>query len=224
MGENILNCSPVGGNIITDTSAVISFFGQEDTIANISIKARTDSVGKMAKEDNFDHLVIGDISFPRSYAKVFYEALWMQFFANNREIVDKIRQYDGYFDGYPENTANSAARVFDLVKKYGINGLASNVKSFTKELKEKKEQTGNKEKSELQEQFSQMDTMARRLVKEYCGVISLDEILSKAESEEVADLKIFRRLIRARYDEYDGNSSSDYTKRELDGIRQDFLK
>lgn len=215
---NILNCNPYNGNEITDTTARISFYGKIDSIDHIYANARRDKNGNIAGIDNLDHLYINGVKFPVTYCGVFYTALWWQFFSENKDIADRIRKlYDDYNDGMPEGIANSAARVFKLLKAYGLNGLYSNCKSFFMELRDK-----SKDRQGLMEEdtFETLDSQAKMIIRDNYGKMSKEQILDTVKKQPHYDILI--RLTDVRYDEYDKACSPDYILHELRKIKAEY--
>lgn len=216
---SLLNCDPITGNIITENFATVTYGGKEQSIRSIYLEARKNEKGEVAGADDFDHLLINGIPFPKSYGKVFYDSLWVQFFNHNKELVERIRSYDEFSDGLPEGSVNSAARVFRALKKYGFNGLATSVKPFTKELREKKEQSGAKEQLD---DFTYMDNVAKKMVKKYFGSMQRGEIVELSEKMDVPSEKTLKRLVGLRYDEKCGDISEAYCLSELSRLRQEY--
>lgn len=217
---NILNCSPNGGNVITDETATILFFGKKGTIADIYRSSRRTADGKIADTDNLDHIEIQGMKFSKSYLKMFYETLWLQYFIENSasKTEEKIRSYDGYYDGLKETTVNSAARVFWILKKYGMNGLKQNVKPLMSQIKERTR--GVKETSG----FQYLDNLAKRIIRENYGKYPREELSRLASFEDETSAKTFGRLLSIRYDEYEKNGTAAYIQNELMRIRDAYMK
>lgn len=128
----LLNCNRINGNIINESTAKIMFYSKFDTIANIYNESRVEKDGKL------DHFCIDEIDIEKEYAREFYIALWWTFFKENKELAKEITAYDKYDDGMPEGVANSTAKVFEIMKKYGVAGLGSNCKEFLILLRDKR--------------------------------------------------------------------------------------
>ena len=219
MGK-ILNCNSINGNIITENSAKICFYGEINTIHNIYNTARRDANGNIAQQDNFDHLQIKNVLLPKSYSAAFYEALWWQFFHENEKLIDMIRNYDEYDDGLDNNVMNSTARVFRLLKKYGMNGLSSNCKPFFTELKNKIKEAPVEE----EETFESLDFIARRYVKEYFGKAKREDIANELKKLNKKGISTLIQLMNIRYDECENSCSKDYIRNELRRIKVDYEK
>lgn len=238
---NVLNCNPANGNIITENSARIVFYGMEDSISNIYLSARKNASGVTAKSSDFSHLVINGITLEKSYCKSFYEALWYQFFNENPDLIEKIRSYDGYYDGLPDKAYNSTARVFRMLKDFGMNGLYSNIKPFLSELRAKtpkktenivkdietntlENDTEEAKLTNLLDRFNNMDLVVKRLVNKYYLVIEKSELINCEELKSFEDKDVLRQLISVRYDEKEGNCSKAYINNLLTSIRNKYTK
>ena len=160
----------------------------------------------------------------RTWAKDFYDALWVQFFSKNKDILTRIREFDDYTDGMPNNAVNSAARVFRVLKSYGLTGLSTSIKGFTKELRSKRDHVQPEETKEMSrpEEFAYMDTVAKKMVKTYCEKLSKDEIVKMSEKMDVPDVATLKKLVFIRYDEYEGNTSDAYIESELARVKHSY--
>lgn len=149
MGKT-LNCNPKDGNLITENTAMITFLDRDDSIANIYWNTRRDKDDNVAEFSDLDHYSINGIRFDKNFGRSLYDTLWYTFLKKNPSIVDKIRSYDDFSDGMKNpNSINSTARVFYVVKKYGLVGLHNNCKKFITILSEKsKEAKASKKSSE----------------------------------------------------------------------------
>lgn len=222
---NILNCNSYNGSLITDMSARVIFYGIEDSIFNIYLNARRNKDGEVAGASDFDHLLINGIKFEKSYGKAFYEALWYQFFDENENLVQSIKSYDDFNDNLAENTMNSTARVFKLIKNYGMNGLYSNIKGFVTELKERKKE--NKENNVIKDicntpidEFANMDILVKKVVNKNFGHISKADMLNMIDFEQFEnDKEYLKKLFYIRYDEKEGDCSKAYIQNQIIALR-----
>lgn len=241
---NILNCNPRNGDYITETSARTLFYGVEDSISNIYLNARKNDKGEIAGSGDFSYLLINGMKFDKTHSKSFYEALWYQFLFENNDIAEKLRTYDDFYDGLPEKANNSSARVFRLLKNYGMNGLYSNIKPFLTELKERKrnENTVKEEPKSVEEMlanpdntediykenpldaFNNMDLIVKRVISKYYKTLTKAEMLECDEVNSIKDKETLRKLLNIRYDEKEGNCTKVYASKLLTSLRGAFTK
>lgn len=213
----VLNCNPISGNGITDSTARISFYGKLDSIDHIYEGARRDRDNNIANEFNVDHLFIGGVEMPWSDRGPFYISLWAKFFRDNPSVAEDIRSYDDYDDGMDDMIANSPARVFRILKKYGQNGLVSNCKAFMQELKSKISMVDNGEVT-----FNSLDSIAKRMVKDNYNTMSKDQIIDACKNSEPDNVDYIVRLIDVRYDEFAKSVSANYIVQQLKSIQSEF--
>lgn len=241
MGK-LLNCNNVGGNLITERTAITTFFGKKCSIEDMYLNARRDENGDIANDKPLHHLLINGVEMPVKDGGSFYELLWYQFLAENKDIYEKIMTYEEFDDG-KDNVMNSTARVFRLLKKGGLNGLKSNCKEFLNRFNEKRMasnslnsvkpniDTNKADESNntcLKEDFSSLDTYAKKIVNKYKNSnLYKQELIDVAVEEyNVSDknLTVFKRLVALRYDEFVEVSSDIFIKSVLNGIREDYNK
>lgn len=250
----ILNCNPTNGDVITENTATITFGDKVDSIANIYYLTRRDKDGNVAELSELDHYSINGIRFDKNCGRSLYDTLWYTFLKNNPSIVEKIRSYDDFSDGMKNpNSINSTARVFYVVKKYGLTGLRNNCKKFMSDLAEKNKSQSkivpaptlnkpdinleNNEESSVMEnapisdkedkakKFKELDSMVIGVIKAGNSKFSKEQMISmaKAKKYEPLEEKVIVRLLDIRYDEFNKNTTSAYTQRELYSIRAFFL-
>ena len=182
----ILNCSPENGNLITENTAKIIFLDSLDSVANIYFNSRKTKDGKTATSSDFDHYEIDNICFDKKYGRSLYDTLWFTFLKKNPSIVEEIRSYDDFSDGTKtENCINSTARVFRVVKKYGLTGLHNNCKKFMSDLAQK-----NKEEKQ-QDNENSVETSRNKPEKNIPN-ITLSDITTTPENEDDKSLRIKR--------------------------------
>lgn len=190
-----LNCNHIDGNLITERTAKSIYFGVESTIEDAYNNARRNKNDEIAGIDDLDHFVIKGVKMPLSDAGFFYEALWVQFLAENKDIYNKIVKYDDFVDLRGQNSMNSTARVFKIVKQGGLVGLKTHCKDFLDRLN--REISKSPKPTEVR--FCDLDNIAKHLVKfnfksfDKNGIL---ELARETENEIIVD------LTSLRYDEY----------------------
>ena len=253
MGKT-LNCNPTNGDLITENTATITFGDTVDSIANIYYLTRRDKNGNIAEFSELDHYSINGIRFDKNCGRSLYDTLWYIFLKKNPSIVEKIRSYDDFSDGMKTpNCINSTARVFYVVKKYGLTGLHNNCKRFMSDLAEKnksqskevpaptlnnpeikaegnteasvKENAPASENEDKAKKFKELDLMVIGVIKAGNNKYSKEQMISMARAKKYEPLeeKVIVRLLDIRYDEFNKNTTSAYTQRELYSIRAFFL-
>lgn len=207
----ILNVS--SGVLVNERNAILLFGGEEKSIKDHYLCARRNSQGDIAQKENFKYLEVKGKKFPVEEGGNFYELLWYQYLRQNQDIVQEIMKYDDFWDEKDngENVMNSAARVFRLVKKYGMNGLKQNCKAFCKKLAAEPSKTTSSS-------FEALDQTAKKLVKENYGIKSKMEVISQIENG------ILRQLFHIRYEEKDENYSKALVEQEVKKLRQIYNK
>lgn len=201
----LLNCSPENGSIVTENTATVNFYGSIESIADIYNKAKvTDESGV---HFNISGAVIGG-----ELAPTFYEALWWVFFNANKDLAEQIRSYDGYIDSKPVDRADSTARVFNILKMYGLSGLHVRVKKFLCDLFALVH-TKDKEP----DAFGRLMSLAKDTVSRGYGERSKEELLDSACGDT-----FLVRLIDVLYDEKDGCISESYKGNMLLKIKEEF--
>lgn len=208
MSMKVLNCSLQGGNIITESTARINFYGRMDSILNIYNNSRVEENGMLSG------FIIDGVDVPKDYANVFYIALWWQFLKENEDIKEQLLKYDDYEDGIPNGVVNSPARIFRMLKKYGIGGLRSNCKEFLIWLRNERLRSQDKIRGNFEVAKQQSDN----IIKEYFKILSKDEIL------EVAREKGGEHLIRITsllYDKKIGMITDALLNREMNNIKSE---
>lgn len=218
----VLNCNPINGNVITDKTARITFYGVLDSIDSIYTNGRKTVNGETAGNDNFDHLEINGFIFDKSYCSKFYEALWWSFFKENQDMIDEIRKYDDYEDGLDDGVINSSARVFKIIKKYGMNGLSSNCKPFLIELRNREV---NKTKcSDMQRQsFEELDLYIKELIRKN-NDMSKRELLDIIKGMAHPETATLEKLLDIRLDEKNGDCSLEYLHSGIKRMKREYEK
>lgn len=221
----VLNCNPENGNLITDTTARVMFYGLLNNINDIYVNARRTVDDQVAGNDNFDHLNINGAIFEKEYCCKFYEALWWMFLKNNENIVTEIKKYDDFDDGYDDGVINSTARVFRMVKKYGIKGLESNCKPFMIELREKVHKKDNDNKKSVEnndnKSFEELDSYIKKVIR-INDDKSRREILEIIRNLGFKEQTTLERLLDVRMDEKDGDCSKEYLESSLRRIKREY--
>lgn len=220
--SNTLNCHSRNGDIINENTAVSVFFGKKMSIAQAYNQSRRDENNNIASADNFHHLEIKGVVMDKSDAALFYESLWFQFFYENPEILKKIRAFDNYVDEHsePNNTMNSTARVFNILKISGLNGLKSNIKDFSQRFRAKLHDLN----SSLQPQetsFEFLDSMAKRIVRQNADK-DLDTVLDSCVDLSIHPL--IREIVTFRYEEFHDMLSQGFLKMKYEILVDRFNK
>jgi len=201
-----LNCNNINGDVITETTARIMYFGDNDNIHNIYNNARVvDEGGKL------EGFMVNGILVPKDRAKEFYISLWYKFFKENKDIIDDITYYDEFYDGKPEGVINSPAMVFRIIKQGGLNGLRSNCSKFIKWLKNQShskitedtlaladnENAGSNIPKIKETDFISLKKKAEKLANQYYKTAEKEDILNVAKAEGG---EIYMRIVSVIYD------------------------
>ena len=223
---NVLNCNHIDGNLITERTAKSIFFGIESTIEDAYNNARRTITGDIAGVDNFHHLHIKGVDMPLEDAGCYYEALWFQFLAENKDLYYEIVKYDDFIDLRDASSMNSTARVFKILKMGGITGLKTHCKGFlerlNKKIADKKRGSDSEQPSERENlSFNDCDNMAKHLVKFNYKSMYKSEILELAK-ETNNDIVV--KLTSLRYDEFAKEITPDYFKTQYFQILSEYNK
>ena len=125
----VLNCNHTSGDIITSKYARIRFLQIQDSIFNLYYE--------YMQKDGFYY---PNITIPISYSDNVYELFWYMFFLENPALLKEILRYDSYIDNHGSELI-STARVFQILKKGGINGLKLSCRKLRRYIAENKSQT-----------------------------------------------------------------------------------
>lgn len=201
-----LNCNHINGNVINENTAKSIFFGKESTISEAYFNARRNKEGNVAGINDLDHLVIKGVVMPLSDAGYFYEALWYQFLAENKEIYSKIMKYDNFVDMRGDSSMNSTARVFKIVRQGGLVGLKTHCRDFLDRLNHTLMQAP---KNTGGLRFSDFDNTAKHIVKSNFKTLDKAGIMDIARATQN---DIIVELTSLRYDEYSKEITEAYFK------------
>lgn len=235
--RNVLNCNNENGNVITERTAISTFFGKRCSIEEMYLYARRDEDNNTPTDKPLHHFLINGVEMPKADGKNFYELLWYQFFIDNKDLYKKVMSYDDFIDE-KGNSINSPARVFRLMKIGGLTGLKSNCKEFLERFNKSKMNvpkqelvlSGNEEGNNIAEKdeiFTFLDTSAKKLVKKYYSSLMKSEIVDTAIEEIKVEDKykdFLARLVNLRYDESADITSESFVKSVLNSIRSDYNK
>lgn len=150
----VLNCNHTSGDIITSKYARIRFLQIQDSIFNLYYE--------YMQKDGFYY---PNITIPISYSDNVYELFWYMFFLENPALLKEILRYDSYIDNHGSELI-STARVFQILKKGGINGLKLSCRKLRRYIAENKSQT----------EFDEIVMLARKCAegKSSCNINTTD--------------------------------------------------
>lgn len=215
---NVLNCSKEMGTFLNDTTARINFYGNLDSISNLYNMAKRSSDGQIAIGDSFDYFDIDGVKIQKKHGREFYMSLWCQFLNDNKDLAEKVRMYDGYSDGIAEDADNSPARVFYILKHFGLAGLSNNCKGFVKMLREERKKGRNTAPIDEMVTFENLDARAKRIVGLMYGTLSKEDIIkSVRENNGYSDILV--KLVDVRYDEKEENCTDTYVNYQIRNLK-----
>jgi len=202
----VLNCNNLNGDVITEKTARVMFYGNPDSIFNIYNNSKVIENGVLS------HFFVGGVKVPLEYENEFYVALWWQFFKENPEVLKTILLYDEFNDGYSEDTINSPARIFKILKIGGMNGLGTMCKKFLVWLREERKHMDS-------DDFTELRRKAELLVNENYKKLTKDDILNIAN---ISDSSYFTRLVSLVYDKKTDCITDNLYNMQLKTIKKEF--